>query len=88
MFSKNYATPWYWEMLARGFKKLLTKPFYINLYVYGPGDVPQDVPTPAEILTVSVRCARVGGVDGFVYMADGEKEIQNFQKAAVENIGA
>ena len=48
MFSKNYATPWYWEMLARGFKKLLKKPFYISLYVYGPGDNPKDVPTPAE----------------------------------------
>jgi hypothetical protein len=34
---------------------------------------------------VAVRCARVGGIDGFVYMADGEKEIANFQKAAVEN---
>lgn len=86
MFSKNYATPWYWEMLARGFKKLLTKPFYINLYVYGPGDMPQDVPTPAEILTVTTRCARVGGVDGFVYLSDGEKEMFNFQKAAVENV--
>ena len=49
MFSKNYATPWYWEMLARGFKKLLKKPFYINLYVYGPGDNPKDVPTPAGV---------------------------------------
>ncbi len=86
IFSKNYATPWYCEMLARGFKKLLTKPFYINLYVYGPGDMPQDVPTPAEILTATVRCARVGGVDGFVYFGDGEREIQNFQKAAVENV--
>lgn len=85
MFSKNYATPWYWEMLARGFRKLLTKPFYINLYVYGPGDMPQDVPTPAEILTVTVRCARVGGVEGFVYLSDGEKEMQSFQKAALEN---
>jgi hypothetical protein len=86
MFSKNYATPWYWEMLARAFKKLLTKPFYINFYVYGPGDNPQDVPTPAEILTVTARCARVGGVDGFVYLSDGEKEMFNFQKAAVENV--
>jgi hypothetical protein len=85
MFSKNYATPWYWEMLARAFKKILTKPFYINLYVYGPGDVPQDVPTPAELLTVTARCARVGCVDGFVYLSDGEKEMFNFQKAAVEN---
>ena len=85
MFSKNYATPWYWEMLARAFKKLLTKPFYINFYVYGPGDLPQDVPTPAEILTVTARCARVGGIDGFVYLSDGEKEMTAFQKAAVEN---
>lgn len=85
MFSKNYATPWYWEMLARAFKKLLTKPFYINFYIYGPGDLPQDVPTPAEILTVTARCARVGGIDGFVYLSDGEKEMTGFQKAAVEN---
>ena len=86
MFSKNYATPWYWEMLARGFKKLLKKPMYINLYVYGPGDNPADVPTPAEILTMSVRCARVGGIDGFVYLSDGAKEMVDFQKAAVANV--
>jgi hypothetical protein len=85
MFSKNYATPWYWEMLARGFKKLLKKPFYISYYVYGPGDSPQDVPTPAELLTVTVRSARAG-VDGFLYLTDGEKEMVNFQKAAVENV--
>jgi hypothetical protein len=86
MFSKNYATPWYWEMLTRGFKKILKKPFYINLYVYGPGDVPQDVPTPAELLTVSVRCARVEGVSGFVYLSDGEKEMTAFQNAAIANV--
>jgi hypothetical protein len=84
MFSKNYATPWYWEMLARGFKKLLKKPFYISYYVYGPGDSPQDVPTPAELLTVTVRSARAG-VDGFIYLTDGEGEMVKFQKAAVEN---
>ncbi len=84
MFSKNYATPWYWEMLARGFKKLLKKPFYISFYVYGPGDNPQDVPTTAELLTVTARCARAG-VDGFLYLTDGEKEMLNFQRAAVEN---
>jgi hypothetical protein len=67
-------------MLARGFKKLLTKPFYINLYVYGPGDMPQDVPTPAEILTATVRCARVGGVDGFVYFGDGERRYRTSRK--------
>ena len=84
MFSKNYATPWYWEMLARGFKKLLKKPFYITFYVYGPGDAPQDVPTPAELLTVTVRCARVG-LNGFLYLTDGEKEMLDFQKAAIAN---
>jgi len=84
MFSKNYATPWYWEMLTRAFKKLLKKSFDIAFYVYGPGDNPADVPLPAEILTVTVRCARVG-LDGFLYLTDGEREMLNFQKAAVEN---
>jgi hypothetical protein len=84
MFSKNYATPWYWEMLTRGFKKLLKKPFFISLYVYGPGDLPQDVPTASELLTVSVRCARVGGIEGFLYLVDGEKQMADFQKAAIE----
>jgi glycosyltransferase involved in cell wall biosynthesis len=84
MFSKNYATPWYWEMLARGFKKLLKKPFYISFYVYGPGDNPQDVPTPAELLTVTVRSARADP-EGFLFLTDGEREMVNFQRAAVEN---
>jgi hypothetical protein len=70
-------------MLTRGFKKLLKKPFSIAFYVYGPGDNPQDVPPPAEILTVTVRCARVG-LDGFLYLTDGEKEMVDFQKAALE----
>lgn len=83
MFSKNYATPWYWEMLARGFKKILKKPFYISLYVYGPGDAPQDVPTTQELLTVTARCAR-SGADGFLYLTDGEKESVDFQKEAIE----
>jgi len=83
MFSKNYATPWYWEMLARGFKKLLKKPFYIAFYVYGPGDMPQDVPTTRELLTVSVRCARAEPA-GFLYLTEGTKQMHDFQKAAVE----
>ncbi|MCW4006860.1 MAG: hypothetical protein NWF04_09780 [Candidatus Bathyarchaeota archaeon] len=83
MFSKNYATPWYWEMLTRGFKKLLKKPFYISLYVFGPGDDPKDTPTAAELLTVSTRALRVGGVEGVLYMANGAKEMQAFQKEAV-----
>ncbi len=84
MFSKNYATPWYFEMLARNFKKLLKKPFYISLYVYGPGDNPQDVPTPEELITVTVRCARAGA-DGFLYLTDGASQMVDFQKAAVGN---
>jgi len=83
MFSKNYATPWYWEMLARAFKKLLKKPFYISFYVFGPGDNPKDVPSVAELLTVSVRCARAGA-DGFLYLTDNATQIREFQKAAVE----
>jgi glycosyltransferase involved in cell wall biosynthesis len=85
MFSKNYATPWYWEMLARGFKKLLKKPVYISLYVYGPGDTAEDVPSVSELLTVSVRCARAG-IDGILYLANGTSEIRDFQKAAVDKI--
>lgn len=85
MFSKNYATPWYWEMLARGFKKLLKKPFYISFYVFGPGDNPKDVPSVSELLTVSVRCARAGA-DGFLYLTDNASCIHDFQKAAVERV--
>ncbi len=85
MFSKNYATPWYWETLARGFKKLLKKPFYISFYVFGPGDNPKDVPSTSELLTVSVRCARAGA-DGFLYLTEGASQIQAFQKAALEQV--
>ena len=85
MLSKSYATPWYWEMLARGFKKLLKKPVYISLYVSCPGDSPKDVPTPAELLTTSVRCARAG-IDGILYFASGADKILDFQKGAVNNI--
>jgi hypothetical protein len=84
MFSKNYATPWYWEMLTRAFTKLLRKPFYIAFYVYGPGDNPKDVPTPEELLTVTVRCARAGA-EGFLYMTDGASQMLDFQKAVVGN---
>jgi len=85
MFSKNYATPWYWEMLARGFKKLLKKPVYISLYVSGPGDSAKDVPSVSDLLTVSVRCARAG-IDGILYLANGIGEIRDFQKAAVDKV--
>lgn len=85
MFSKNYATPWYWEMISRGFKKLLKKPFYISLYVYGPGDNPSDVPSASELLTVSVRCARAG-IGGILYLTGGDSQILDFQKAAVDKV--
>jgi hypothetical protein len=85
MFSKNYATPWYWEMLARGFKKLLKKPVYISLYVYGPGDTANDVPSASELLTVSVRCARTG-IDGILYLASGASQLKDFQKATVDKV--
>ena len=84
MLSKSYATPWYWEMLARGFKKLLKKPVYISLYVSCPGDNPKDVPPPAELLTTSIRCARTG-IDGILYFAAGADNLLDFQKGVVNN---
>jgi len=85
MFSKSYATPWYWEMLARAFKKLLKKPVYISLYVFGPGDNAKDVPSASELLTVSVRCARTD-IDGILYLASGPSQIWDFQKAVVDKV--
>jgi hypothetical protein len=86
MFSKNYATPWYWEMLTRNFKKLFKDvPLNISLYVFGPGDDPREVPTASELLTVSVRMARAG-VDNILYLAEGASQLRNFQKAAVEQV--
>ena len=84
MLSKSYATPWYWEMLSRGFKKILKKPVYISLYVSCPGDSPKDVPPPAELLTTSVRCARTG-IDGILYFAAGANKLLDFQKGVVNN---
>ena len=84
MLSKSYATPWYWEMLSRGFKKILKKPVYISLYVSCPGDSPKDVPPPAELLTTSVRCARTG-IDGSLYFAAGANKLLDFQKGVVNN---
>ncbi|MEJ2114334.1 MAG: hypothetical protein P8X62_11835 [Flavobacteriaceae bacterium] len=84
MLSKSYATPWYWEMLARGFKKILKKPVYITLYVSCPGDKPEDVPPSAELLTTSVRCARTG-IDGILYFAAGVDNLLKFQKGMIDN---
>ena len=86
MFSKNYATPWYWEMLTRNFKKLFKDvPLNIALYVIGPGDDPRETATTSELLTVSVRMARAG-VDGILYLTDKAKQIQDFQKAAIAQV--
>jgi len=85
MFSKNYATPWYWEMLCRAFKKLLKKPVYISLYVFGPGDNPAEVPSPSELVTVSVRAGRTG-IDGILYLADKASQLWDFQKAVVDRV--
>jgi hypothetical protein len=83
MFSKNYATPWYWEMLTRNFKKLFKDvKLNIALYVIGPGDDPKECPTPSELLTVSVRMARAG-VDGILYLTDKAAQMQEFQKKAI-----
>ncbi len=83
MFSKNYATPWYWEMLVRAFKKIF-KDVKLNcaLYVIGPGDDPRETPTPSELLTVSVRMARAGA-DGILYLTDKAYQMVEFQKAAI-----
>jgi hypothetical protein len=83
MFSKNYATPWYWEMLTRNFKKLFKDvKLNIALYVIGPGDDPRETPTPSELLTVSVRMARAG-VDGLLYLTDKAAQMVEFQKAMI-----
>ncbi len=83
MFSQNYATPWYFEMITRAFKKLLKNPFYVSLYVFGPGDTPKNVPSTTELLTVTARCARAGA-DGFLYFTEKASQIAEFQQAAVQ----
>jgi hypothetical protein len=84
MFSKAYPSPWYWEMLARAFKSKLKKPMFTNLYVRGPNDDPNQVPTVDQLLTVAVRIARTG-VDGIVFLAENRQRIRDFQKAAVQS---
>jgi hypothetical protein len=84
-FSKSYATPWYFEASARAFKSLLKKPVYINLYVHGPGDKPNDVPTVREVLITSVRVARTG-VDGIIFLTETADRIKEFQKTVVKEV--
>ncbi|MCW3997231.1 MAG: hypothetical protein NWF10_01510 [Candidatus Bathyarchaeota archaeon] len=85
MFSKNYATPWYWEMLCRGFKKILKKPVYISLYVFGPGDDPAEIPKTSELVTLSVRAGRTG-IDGILYLTDKAYQLDNFRKQVVAEV--
>jgi hypothetical protein len=84
MFSKAYPSPWYWEMLSRAFKSKLKKPMFTNLYVRGPNDDPNQVPTVDQLLTVAVRIARTG-VDGIIFLAENQQRIRDFQKAAVQS---
>jgi hypothetical protein len=85
MFSKSYATPWYFETITRNFRKILKKPFYVSLYVYGPGDTQNDVPTPSELLMVSARIARAGA-DGILYLTETAAQAKEFQKGVVDSI--
>lgn len=85
MFSQNYATAWYWESLARAFRKLIKKPVYANLYVWGPGDDPRNIPTVDQLLKVSVRTGRTG-IDGIIYLTDTVDHMTEFQKAAVDRV--
>ncbi|MBX5320455.1 MAG: hypothetical protein ACQXXG_00485 [Candidatus Bathyarchaeia archaeon] len=83
IFSKSYATPWHFETLARSLKSVLKKPVYINIYVYGPGDNPKEVPTVSELLKVSARVCRTG-VDGVLFLAENAQRLRDFQKAALQ----
>ena len=85
MFSQNYATAWYWEMLARAFRRIFKKPVYANLYVWGPGDDPRKIPTVDQLLKVSVRVGRTG-IDGIIYLSDNVNHMREFQKAAVDRV--
>jgi hypothetical protein len=86
MYSKNYVTPWYWEMLTRGLKKLFKDvKLNIALYVFGPGDNPTEVPAPSELVMISVRAGRAGA-DGILYLTDKASQIWDFQKAVVDRV--
>lgn len=84
-WSRSYATPWYFEMLARSFKKVLKKPVYPGLYIRGPGDDPNEVAKPEQILKTACRIARTG-VDGLIFLAGNTSIMKDFQKTAVEKV--
>ncbi|MCW4017204.1 MAG: hypothetical protein NWF00_00740 [Candidatus Bathyarchaeota archaeon] len=82
MFSKAYPTPWYWETIARGFKSVLKKPFFVNFYVRGPNETWDTVAPANQIMTVATRVARQG-VDGIIFLAEKAEYIHEFQRRAV-----
>jgi len=84
MFSKSYPTPWYWETIARGFKKILDKPVFVNFYVRGPNETWDTVAPTNQIMTVATRVARQG-VDGIIFLAEKADYIREFQKNAVKD---
>jgi hypothetical protein len=84
-WSRSYATPWYFETMARAFKKVLKKPVYPGLYIRGPGDDPNEVEKPAQIIKTACRIARTG-VDGLIFLAGNATIMKDFQKAAVANV--
>lgn len=83
-WSRGYPTPWYFESLSRAFKKILKKPVYPGLYIRGPGDDPNEVAKPEQILKTACRIARTG-VDGLIFLAGNAAIMKTFQKAAVAN---
>jgi hypothetical protein len=54
-------------------------------YVRGPGDDPNEVEKPAQIIKTACRIARTG-VDGLIFLAGNATIMKDFQKAAVENV--
>jgi len=74
-FDRTYATPWYFEMLVRGWKKILKKPLYVNLQVYSPGVLPHH----RNLLVVMARIARAGA-DGIFLLSHVTTPIMHFQR--------
>ena len=83
-WSKTYASPWYFETMARSFKKLLKKPVYPGLYIQGPGDDPNELENHTQLLKTACRIARTG-VDGLIFLAANAQIMKNFQRTCVED---
>ena len=82
MFSKNYATPWYWEMLSTSIQKAARrKPILHKPVRFRSRRHPADVPTASELLTVSARIARAG-VDGILYLTEKAKPNPRLPKSS------